>query len=475
MCREEAGKLFRRTGSVFRLLVVDDDESYLLATKIFLEENGFSVDLARSGDEAIEKVRGNKFHYALVVLDYKMSGKDGAATARALCTINPDIFILTRSGDDSQAAAINAYDGGSKKFISKSAGRESFLEEVKLWCNKYQETHLPISEISENHEGQKFLSSLGIVGASLPMIEIGKKIIKISNSDLGALIRGESGAGKEVIAHAIHKTSKRKNGPFVKLNSGAVAENLIESELFGHEKGAFTGAIQKKDGLFLKANEGTFFLDEVADASPGLQVKLLRVIQEGIFTPVGSNREIRVNVRVIAATNRDLEQMIESGKFREDLFYRLKGVEFVIPPLRDRQEDIELLVAFFCKKWSSENGGIEKTFLKRTIDRMKLHSWPGNVRELGHMVQGLLTLSERMKIAPEDLPPEFFPHQENDEEEQTTLKEVVEKAEKERITSVYRASSSLRDAGEKLGISPANLLRKLRKYGISKDFRGTLN
>jgi two-component system NtrC family response regulator len=276
---------------------------------------------------------------------------------------------------------------------------------------------------------------------------------------------GETGTGKEVIARTIHRHSIRRNGPFIAVNCGAIPDNLIEGELFGHERGAFTGANNKRTGKFEAANHGTIFLDEIGEATLDTQVRLLRVIQDRVIVPVGSNKETKVDLRIIAATNRNLEEEIKNKKFREDLFYRLNVISMHIPPLRDRREDIAPLVIHFCEQFNNKNKK-RKTFLMRTVRLMENYPWPGNVRELQNCVTKMLTDSSADTITPDRLEAKFF----NSEPLSTlTLPDLISRQERERkefITQSLSASKSMRDAAKKMGISKSTLHNMLKKFGL---------
>ncbi len=317
----------------------------------------------------------------------------------------------------------------------------------------------------------------GIVGRSQPMVELFRMLDRIRGSNATVLVLGENGTGKELVAKAIHRMSGRSRGPFVATNCSAFNDNLLESELFGHKRGSFTGAVSDKPGLFQVADGGTFFLDEVGDMSPALQVKLLRVLQEGVFLPVGATDPKRVDVRIVAATNRDLHKMVQEGRFRQDLYYRLHVVQVRVPPLRERKEDIPLLVDYFLRRLA-ERDGRSKALSKAAYDRLREHSWPGNVRELENEIERLWVLSgDEALIGEEYLTPsigrtgatrgEAGASAQDFAVEGKTLPEAVAALERRMIADGLRAAKGNKTrAAEALGISRRNLIRKVQAYGL---------
>lgn len=318
------------------ILVVDDDPLVLGSTKRCLERYGCLVHTAQSGNEAIEKVSADPTLYSVVILDYDMPELNGGETARRLIEVNEDIFILIFSAVTHITLKANHIE-----FVEKGLPTERFIQIVDGWCRKFDETNRVVRRPVSLDENEKQITVAGLVGRSPQIAENVRRVIRWgeAQSDAPVLIRGESGTGKERFAKLIHEKSPRSDAPFVAINMGALSEGLVESELFGHVKGAFTNALHDRDGKFKAAEGGTLFLDEIGDAPLAVQVKLLRVLQEKVFSPVGSNREIKTNVRIIAATNKDLENAIEERKFREDLYYRLKGTMMVLPPLRERPQE----------------------------------------------------------------------------------------------------------------------------------------
>lgn len=357
--------------------------------------------------------------------------------------------------------------------------RQHFCEVVGLVAEEVVTLHLEITRREDRiRELNKELGSRykydNMIGKSKPMQALYGLLDKIKTADTTVLIQGENGTGKELIAKAIHYNSPRKDRPFVIQNCSAFNDNLLESELFGHVKGSFTGAIRDKKGLFEVADKGTFFLDEIGDTSPTMQVKLLRVLQEGTFTPVGSTDMRKVDVRIIAATNRNLKEMVEQGTFREDLYYRLNVINIRVPPLRERKEDIPLLAEFFLQKASENNGGAKRMLTKRALEKLYDYSWPGNVRELQNEMERLVVLAgEETKILPEMMSPKILEAGERSKVQgarlQGKLKDALEDLEREMIKEGLRRTGwNKSKLAKELGISRAGLIMKVEKYGLDK-------
>lgn len=378
--------------------------------------------------------------------------------------------------------------GGSADGIENALGklrylddddRNHFCELVNLVAEEVVTLHLEITRREDRiRELNKELGSRykydNMIGKSKPMQSLYALLDKIKTADTTVLIQGENGTGKELIAKAIHYNSPRKDRPFVIQNCSAFNDNLLESELFGHVKGSFTGAIKDKKGLFEVADKGTFFLDEIGDTSPTMQVKLLRVLQEGTFTPVGSTEMRKVDVRIVAATNRNLKEMVEQGTFREDLYYRLNVINIRVPPLRERKEDIPLLTEFFLQKASEANGGGKRVLTKRALEKLYDYAWPGNVRELQNEMERLVVLAgEETKILPEMLSPKIIEAGEKSKVQgarlQGKLKDALEDLEREMIKEGLRRTGwNKSKLAKELGISRAGLIMKVEKYGLDK-------
>jgi DNA-binding NtrC family response regulator len=457
----------------YKLLIIDDDQMMLAAMKGLLEKHGYKVETARSGDEGVTKLRDNPKEFGVVILDFRMDGKNGAATAEELLSVQKELFILIHSGDESQQAAISTWKAGAVTFIEKARGNDYFLGKVREWCAKYEDTYLPSVSPTTLSENERIIASIGMAGRSIQLADIAKKIATYQLDDVDAtvLIRGENGTGKELIANAIHRFSSRKHGNFVALNCAAIPENLIESELFGHEKGAFTGATSKQPGKVQAAHKGTLFLDEIGDANLSLQAKLLRVIQSKAFTPVGSNREVEADVRIISATNLDIEEAVRQKDFRQDLYYRLKVISLTIAPLRERPEDIEPLILFYCDAYNRKRGK-QKFFLRSTVQILEKYPWPGNVRELEHEILQLLMLSREDKITPDDLDTKYIEWAEKSMGGNLPLEDRLDEIRRSQVIAALNATRSQREAAKRLGMAQSSFRDLLKRYGLNGPSQG---
>ncbi len=444
-----------------KILVVDDDQVTLNMLKEFLESRGFEVSLASSPAEATALQARSPV--PLVLSDIKMGESDGLSLLSELKKTSPSVVMILMTGFGSMEGAIEAIQKGAFDYISKPFD----LNRLLALLNKAV-AHIRSLESdpgkSVQQEGVLETPRL-LIGSSPGIVEVYKTTARATLSSSTVLIHGESGTGKELVSRAIHQNSGRKSGRFVAVNCGALTESLLESELFGHVKGAFTGAQGDKIGLFEEADQGTLFLDEVGDISPGLQVKLLRVLQEGEIKPVGSQKSVKVDVRIVAATHRDLEEMVRSGKFREDLYYRLKVIEIDIPPLRDRKEDIPELARVFLKKYSLKLGKNVRDISRSAMDRLMTHSWPGNVRELEHQIERAVAMTGSGILSEDD-----FDFMETSQPVQVDTGDTksLESMEREHILRVLKETDYNKSkASEILGIDRATLYRKAQKYGIA--------
>lgn len=381
-----------------KVLVVDDDAGLRLAVSSTLKNTGkFEVEGAVDGVHALERVTSIK--YDLVILDVDMPRMNGIEALRKIKEHDPSIIVLVVTAFANIDDAIQAVKAGAYNYISKPVKGDELIALV----SRALEAHDMISEIAASapvliESGRKF------IGKTPEMKKVFELINRLSKVDTAVLIRGESGTGKELVARAVHYNSNRKDQKFVAINCSAIPENLFESELFGHEKGSFTGADSRKIGRFQYAEGGTLFLDEVGDLPLLMQAKLLRVLQEKTFTPVGSNRELEANVRIIAATNRPLEQMVKEGTFREDLFYRLSVIPMLLPPLRDRKDDIEHLISLFVTKFNSVHGKKLIGIAPEAMACLKKYQWPGNIRELENVMEYAFVLEPTNLITLNSVP-----------------------------------------------------------------------
>ena len=453
----------------YKILVLDDEETALSTTKFVLGEiPDVEVVTTKSVDEAIRLVRFEPFAYAVILLDFKMPEKDGAATAAELLKINPHLIIAINSGDYSRETLKKCIAIGVADFIEKDTPPHEFREKIKAFCKKFEETAQVFTPPNPS-EDEKQIRSIGMVGQSKSLAGIARIVQQAAPTDCNVLVYGESGTGKELIARSIHNLSLRRREAFIPINVGAIPENLLESDLFGHERGAFTGADKQKLGKFKLADGGTIFLDEIGDLKPDLQVKLLRVLQEGEFTTVGGLHPVKVNVRIIAATHVDLERAIAAGQFREDLYYRLNVLKITIPPLRDRPEDIQPLIAYFQKQFNGE----EKKILIKTIRYLERYKWRGNVRELENEMEKLMTVVPANRILPEHLSGKFFSEDATSNgkgELDCTYEELLssfEDKERQYFIKQISKSNSLREAAKFRMRAPLTTIHgRMKKLGL---------
>lgn len=388
---------------MMRVLVVDDDQGLRLTVKNTIENMGkFHVDEAFDGVNALEKIKTGA--YNLVILDVDMPRMNGLAALSAIKEFDPSIIAIIMTAYANLNDAVKAVKDGAYNYIAKPIKSEDLVELV----NKALAAHNLISEVAASAPQLAMENGRKMIGANAQMRKVFNVIHRLSKVDTPVLIRGASGTGKELVARAIHMNSSQKDGKFVAINCSAIPENLFESELFGHEKGAFTGADQRKIGKFQYAEGGTLFLDELGDLPVFMQVKLLRVLQEKVFTPVGANREIEANVRIIAATNRPLEEMIKENKFREDLYYRLNVMPILLPSLCARRDDIEQLVKNFITKFNKKQGKKIIAATPEAIHLLKKYDWPGNIRELENVIEHAFILEEGTHLTISSLPESFL-------------------------------------------------------------------
>ncbi len=451
------------------ILLVDDEKSVRSTLSLFLQKEGYKVTEAENGKEAIDQL-GMHF-FDLVITDLKMSPMDGLEVLRETKASNPMTEVIVMTGFGTVESGVEAIKSDAYDYIQKPFDRDEFL----ILVAKALERKELLSEVEflQNELKEKYAFE-NIIGKSNEMLDVLSMVTKVAPTDSTILVTGESGTGKELVAKAIHLNSKRKSRAFVTINCGALPENLQESELFGHTRGAFTGAIREKRGLFQEANGGTLFLDEVGETVPSAQVKLLRFLQDGEIRRVGENEAIYVDVRLLAATNRDLEKAMQDGDFREDLYYRLNVIPIFLPPLRSRRDDIPLLVNHFLVRF------IEKTKKKITSvspEAMKIlsgYNWPGNVRELENVMERAVILTNRNVIMPKDLPPSIRESKSVPVESLEPVGEqTLEDLEKDYILKILdRYDWNQKRASEVLGISTTTLWRKLKSYGIEPKKKG---
>ena len=453
------------------VLIVDDEKNYPLILSAVLQDVGYETLTANSGMEALEILNHANADVDLVLTDMKMPVMDGIELLEKIKTINPHLPVMMMTAYGTVEKAVEAMQKGAYNYILKPFDNEGLIIFVKKAIDMYQviKENLRLRDVVETR-----YNFGNIVGKSKRMQEVFELVKKMAPSSATVLIEGESGTGKELVAKSIHFNSPRKDKPFIAVNCSALSENLLESELFGHEKGAFTGAIAMKKGRFELADSGTLFLDEIGELSQNLQVKLLRVLQERAFERVGGIRPVPVNIRIIAATNKNLKHETEQGRFREDLYYRLNVLYLVLPPLRDRVEDIRLLVDHMIEKYASERRPDQQvTGVDQDVNRLLYgYSWPGNVRELENAIERAMVLCPGNIIRVSDLPKEFkksIGHSLHLEgiSENAKLYETLDMVEKLMIERALATSHNVQSrAAELLGIGKSGLNQKLKKYGI---------
>ncbi|WKN42842.1 sigma-54-dependent transcriptional regulator [Tunicatimonas pelagia] len=384
---------------MIKIFCVEDDAVFSKALKLFLEREGnYDVSCFQSGEELFQNIHLNP---DIITVDYNLPGMSGLETIQQIRNYNEHISVVVVSGQEEVRVTVEAYKNGAKYYVIKD---ETALTELAL-CIKNLTSHIELHKEVENLREQIIDRHRydTIIGESSAILKVLKLIQKAEKSDILALITGESGTGKEVVARAMHYNSPRKKKPFVAVNAAAIPEDLIESELFGHEKGAFTGANSRRIGKFEEANGGTILLDEIGEMDASLQTKLLRVLQEKKVSRVGSNKEISLDVRVLAATNKDLAERVKEGLFREDLYYRLQGFLIHLPPLRDRENDSLLLAKHFLAETCQRNKLQPKHFTRAALESLLNHDWPGNIRELRSFVERAALMSDGEQIDTEDL------------------------------------------------------------------------
>jgi DNA-binding NtrC family response regulator len=447
-----------------KILVVDDEESMCKFMEIMLKKEGYQVITSQDASTALERVKGES--YDLVIADLMMPEMSGLELLSQAKSINPELDFIVMTAFASVDSAIEALKNGAFDYITKPFK----VDEIKIAVKKSLEQKKIVREnIQLKKQLKTKLDFNRFIGNSPAIVKLKKMGEKIARTDSTVLIQGESGTGKELIARAIHHHSLRSDKPFVTINCAALPENLLESELFGHVKGSFTGAIKDKEGLFKVADGGTFFLDEVGMTSSAIQAKLLRVIEEKEITPVGDTAPIKVDVRLIAATNADLEQEVKLGNFRADLYYRLHVIPIRIPPLRERKDDIKLLSSYFIRKYCQKMQLIEgKSFTDETMERLLSYKWPGNVRELENAIEHAVLLSKGNQITTEDLPQKIKEEEAIDlvTEAQPTAP-TLETIEKTYIFWVLNQTGWQKSkAASILGIDASTLYRKIEKYKL---------
>jgi two-component system nitrogen regulation response regulator NtrX len=444
------------------ILIVDDEKGVQTSIQGILEDAGFDSQSVSSGEEALELLL--KKDISVVLLDVWLPGIDGLQVLAKLRQISPETIVIMISGHGSIETAVRATKLGAFDFVEKPLSLDKTILVVKnaLHQHQLQEENRLLREQIE----QKYV----MIGDSVPMQALRQQIAFAAPTNGRVLIYGENGTGKELVAHLLHLRSQRRDGDFVEMNCAAIPEELIESELFGHVKGSFTGASENKEGKFAQAHQGTLFLDEVGDMSSKTQAKVLRVLEEQRFTPVGGNSSIKVDVRVIASTNKNLEREIELGNFREDLYYRLNVLPFQLPPLRERKEDIAALMTYFLDDFARKYGRKAPTLTPRAIEILESYPWPGNVRELRNIMERIVIMTHQSRIDIYDLPESILNRTllpQMEPEEESSLQGARERFEREFILQkLMEHKGNVSRAAQALGIERSNLHRKIRQLGI---------
>jgi len=446
----------------FRILVVDDEPAQRELVGGFLRKHGFDVVEAGGGREAVARFKQEAFD--LVLTDQRMPDLSGTEVLEAVRSTSPETAVVIITAYGTIETAVSAVKAGAADYLTKPLNLDDLLHRVHRVRERQR-------LVAENRELREALAERhrveGIIGDSGRMQEVLSLVRRVAPSDATVLIRGESGTGKELIARALHYASPRAGGPLVKVNCAALAESLLEAELFGHEKGAFTGAVASRKGRFEVADGGSIFLDEIGDLPPHLQVKLLRVLQEREFERVGSSRPIKVDVRLLAATHRDLEALVREGRFREDLYYRINVVTIALPPLRERREDLPPLIEHFLRAFAGKNGKTVRGLTREAREALLRYDYPGNIRELENLIERAVVLTRDDVIGVEDLPLTLETPAPGSGEG-AGLIAAVEGLERRMIREALgKADGTQTRAAELLGISERVLRYKLKKYGLS--------
>ncbi len=450
-----------------RVLVVDDEAGIRAALRQLLEYEGYEVLVASGGDEALRRHREERPH--LILLDVKMAGLDGLATLKRMREADPDAIVVMISGHGTIQTAVEATQAGAHDFLEKPLDTDRVLVTIRNALKHVQlerEVKTLKAAVEAHHE---------IVGSSPPIRQLIERLERVAPTGSRVLITGENGTGKELVARAIHRLSPRRDRPFVEVNCAAIPSELIESELFGHVKGSFTGAFNDRTGKFEQADGGTLFLDEVGDMSAAAQAKVLRALQEGVVTPIGGTKSVSVDVRVIAATNKQLEDEIAAGRVREDLLYRLNVVPIEVPPLRMRREDIAQLAGHFADRLTASPGLVARRFSDAALERLRRHSWPGNVRELRNTIERLLILSAGPEIGEADVARMLGPAGADaglgdallSAETFEAFKEGAERAFL--VAKLKECDWNVSETARRLGMPRSNLYKKIERLNLTRE------
>lgn len=447
------------------ILIVDDEKNIRRSVEMILQNDDYTIFLAENGKEAVNVVREKKMD--LIFLDLLMPDMNGIEVLKQVKEYDPDIIVVMMSGHGTIENAVEAVKLGAYDFIEKPLTKEKVLITAKNALER-------VSLRDENRSLKSVIAKqFEMVGESSAIKDVKAQIQKIASTNVRVLVLGESGTGKELVARAVHELSPRKNKPFIKVNCAAIPEELIESELFGAVKGAYTGSVADRDGKFSQAHTGTIFLDEIGDMSLKVQAKVLRALQEGEFEKVGGTKTIRADVRVVAATNKDLKAEVQKGTFREDLYFRLNVVPIMMPPLRQRKTDIPLLVQHFIKQCCEESALKKKSFSDSAIHLMTDYDWPGNIRELRNVVERMMILGAGDVVQSEELPISVSKSEvtySKNVSGNKSLKDLKEEVERSHIMTVMEKNNwNVTRAAQELDIERTNLHKKLKYYNITSD------
>jgi two-component system response regulator PilR (NtrC family) len=453
-----------------KILIIDDEKSILDLLSVVFKKEGYRVRATLSAKKALELM--SKEEFGLILTDIKLPEINGFEILRRVRESKPEIAVVMITAYGNVKQAVEALKAGAFDYVVKPFD----VEELKIIvANAMEKRRLQEENILLKKELKEKVSFETVIGKSKKIKQIYSMIEKIAGTDSTVLITGESGTGKELAARAVHSYSPRKENQFVSINCGALPENLLESELFGHVEGAFTGAVADKKGMFEVAQRGTLFLDEVGEMAPWTQVKLLRTLQDKKIRRVGGTKEISVDTRIIAATNQDLKKKIEEGKFREDLFYRLNVISFEMPPLRERREDLPLFVSHFLKKYSQEIGKSMKRIAPDVMKIFESYPWPGNIRELENVIERIVAIEDRETIAKESLPDELLSAQKKEEtallfQKNFNLTSLLDETAQNYIRQARILSGgNLKKTASLLGISYRNLRYLIDKYKLKPN------
>jgi DNA-binding NtrC family response regulator len=442
-----------------KILIVDDELSVRTSLQEWFLEEGFSVETAESGEDALNKMHTGP--YDLILLDIKMPGMDGITLQKKIKDIDEDAIIIIMTAYASVDTAVEALKLGAFDYVTKPFDPDDLSQLIR---NALKQKELSTENLQLKEKISELSGMDEIIGQSEEMKRIYEMVDTVAETDSTVLIRGESGTGKELIARAIHSRSKRRYFPIVAVNCGAIPETLLESELFGHEKGAFTGAQYRRKGKLELANGGTLFLDEIGDISSKMQIDLLRVLEGKRFTRLGGSEEIKVDFRLICATNKNLEKLVEEEKFRDDLYYRINVFSIFLPPLRKRKFDIIPLANHFIQKYARSMGKPQKTTTQAVQDMMLEYSWPGNVRELENAIERAMVIGKSSEITIDDLPLHI-----NTSEKTASKKVKLSDLEKDHILRILEETGgNVTKAANLLGIDRVTLYNKMKKYGVKR-------